>query len=194
MLQPTGINRNAPDSQGTKFDFHKKDQICHIWGCRISSILEQLHFSYFKFVQNNYTWINENVESGAYFLWLPWSEGSKNIIINVDIETRMFWFLNSPKQNILTINCKDCLYTTAQVIGDKNFKYNQDQRLWQSQYLPAAYVVSVQKHCQFLLTGIVQEVVSSLYKCVSSRGLLTCRFFLKSVRLMKIRYFSLFAL
>ena len=118
----------------------------------------------------------------------------KNIIINVDIETRMFWFLNSPKQNILTINCKDCLYTTAQVIGDKNFKYNQDQRLWQSQYLPAAYVVSVQKHCQFLLTGIVQEVVSSLYKCVSSRGLLTCRFFLKSVRLMKIRYFSLFAL
>ena len=103
MLQPTGINRNTPDSQGTKFDFHKKDQICHIWGCRISSILEKLHFTYFKFGQNNYTWINENIEYGTYFQWLPWR--FKHIIINVDKGTRMVWFQNSPK---LTINCKHC--------------------------------------------------------------------------------------
>ena len=179
MLQPTGINRNTPDSQGTKFDFHKKDQICHFWGCRISSILEKLHFTYFKFGQNNYTWINENIEYGTYFQWLPWRFKH---IINVDKGTRMVWFQNSPK---LTINCKNCyitllLYTTAQVIEEKNFTYYQVQSLWQSQYLPAVNVVSVQKCRQFLLTGIAQEVVCTLYKCGTSRGLPTCRFFLKS--------------
>ena len=175
MLQPTGINRNTPDSQGAKFDFHKKNQICHIWGCRISSIFEKFHFTYFKFGQNNYTWINENIEYGTYFQWLPWR--FKHIIINVDKGTRMVWFQNSPK---LTINCKIFFIHHCPSNRRENFTYYQVQSLWQSQYLPAGNVVSVQKYRQFLMTGIAQEVVCTLYKCGTSRGLQTCRFFLKS--------------
>ena len=61
---------------------------------------------------------------GRIFYGFP--EGFKNIVINRNKNVLISEFT---KTKILTINCKDCLYTTAQVIGEKNFKYNQDQRL-----------------------------------------------------------------